>query len=133
MVDVNYVTQGGWNIDRLFSEVIILLAVSLIHVQERQCVCAASAMALQSSWRGNLALQGSRLKLIMVIWWIAPNYRLGHDSRKCAQLKMERMRNPSLSVFFLYSSLLLRYSHTHYSSISFLFIFPELNSFSLYV
>lgn len=85
----------------------------------------ASAMALQSSWKGNLALQGFRLKLIMVIWWIAPNYRLGHDSRKCAQLKMERMRNPSLFFFAL-----AFHSHAHmliiylsYSDLFFLLFF----------
>jgi len=72
--------------------------------------CVLTAIALQSSWRGNLALQGSRLKLIMVIWWIAPNYRLGHDSHKCAQLKIGE-NEKSLSLFsslFPFTQMLLQ-------------------------
>lgn len=89
------------------------------------CGLYASAVALQSIWRGNLALQGSRLKLIMVIWWIAPNYRLGHDSRKCAQLKMERMRNPSLFFFALpfHSHALMLIIYLSYSDLFFLLFF----------
>jgi len=94
--------------------------------------CVLTAIALQSSWRGNLALQGSRLKLIMVIWWIAPNYRLGHDSHKCAQLKIGE-NEKSLSLFsslFPFTQMLLQ-SLFIYLCLTFFFIIHFFLSWTL--